>query len=126
MATLAIGMEILIKEEKAEVVSLTGHGGFFKTPEAGQRILSAATKCPVTVMESAGEGGPYGMALLAAYCVQKEAGESLEDFLDKKVFADAKKETLCADKEDMEGFDRFLDDYKKALAVERAAVENVG
>ena len=66
------------------------------------------------------------MALLSAYCVQKEEGESLEDFLDKKVFADAKKETICADKEDMEGFDRFLDDYKKALAVERAAVENVG
>ena len=126
MATLAIGMEILIKDEKAEVDSLMGHGGFFKTPEAGQRILSAATKCPVTVMESAGEGGPYGMAILAAYCVQKAEGESLEDFLDKKVFADAKRETLAADQADMDGFDSFLDDYKKALAVERSAVENVG
>ncbi len=126
MATLAIGMDILIKEEKAEIDSLTGHGGFFKTPKAGQTILSAATGCPVTVMESAGEGGPYGMAILAAYCINKEEGEKLEDYLDKKVFADAKRETITADAADIAGFESFLKDYRRALAVEAAAIENVG
>ena len=126
MATLAIGMDILTKEEKVQIDSLTGHGGFFKTPKVGQTILSAACGVPVSVMESAGEGGPYGMALLAAYRVWKGDKESLEDYLDKKVFAQAKVETLCAEAADIAGFASFLESYKKALAVERAAVENVG
>lgn len=126
MATLAIGMEILTKEEKVEIASLTGHGGYFKTPGVGQRILSAACGSPVSVMESAGEGGPYGMALLAAYRINREEGEALEDYLDKKVFADAKVETLKADDAEIAGFAGFLTAYKKALAVEKAAVENVG
>jgi sugar (pentulose or hexulose) kinase len=92
----------------------------------GQKILSAATGTAVSVMESAGEGGPYGMALLAAYLINKKADETLEDYLDKKVFASAKIETLMADKADIEGFGAFLEDYKKALAVEKAAVESVG
>ncbi len=126
MATLAIGMEILTKQEKVEIASLMGHGGYFKTPGVGQMILSAATGTAVSVMESAGEGGPYGMALLAAYLINKKADETLEDYLDKKVFASAKIETLMADKADVEGFSAFLEDYKKALAVEKAAVESVG
>ncbi|MCR5250155.1 MAG: ATPase [Lachnospiraceae bacterium] len=126
MATLAIGMEILTREEKVEITSLTGHGGYFKTPGVGQLILSAACGTSVSVMESAGEGGPYGMAILAAYRIEKEDGETLEDYLDRKVFSDAKIETLKAEDADIEGFAKFLGGYKKALAVERAAVENVG
>ncbi len=124
MATLAIGMEILTKEEKVEIRSLTGHGGFFKTPEAGQTILSAAVGSPVSVMESAGEGGPYGMALLAAYRIWKKEGMSLPDFLSDCVFASAKVTTLDASGEDKKGFSEFLDSYRRALAVEKSAVEN--
>ena len=121
MATLKIGMDILAKEE-VEIEKIYGHGGFFKTEGVGSRILSAAIKAPVSVMETAGEGGPYGMALLGAYLLWKEKGESLEDYLDKKVFADAKTTTVLADEKEMEGFDRFLIDYRKALEVERIAV----
>ncbi len=125
VATLAIGIDILTKEEKVKIGSLTGHGGYFKTPEVGQRILSAACNSAVSVMESAGEGGPYGMALLAGYLIWKDEGEKLEDYLDRKVFADAKITTLKADDAEVDGFAKFLADYRKALAVEKAAVENV-
>jgi sugar (pentulose or hexulose) kinase len=125
VATLAIGIDILTKEEKVKIGSLTGHGGYFKTPEVGQRILSAACGTAVSVMESAGEGGPYGMALLAGYLIWKDGAESLEDYLDRKVFADAKIVTLKADDDEIKGFADFLADYRKALAVEKAAVENV-
>ena len=77
----------------------------------------------VSVMETAGEGGPYGMALLAAYMLWKDKGETLPDYLDNKVFAGAKSSTLTADESDIKGFDVFLDRYRKSLAVERAAVE---
>ena len=125
MATLKIGMDILNKED-VQIDKIYGHGGFFKTEEVGQRILSAAIDAPVSVMETAGEGGPYGMALLAAYRINREEGEALEDYLDKKVFADAKVETLKADDAEIAGFADFLTAYKKALVVEKAAVENVG
>ncbi|MCR5743128.1 MAG: ATPase [Lachnospiraceae bacterium] len=125
MATLAIGMEILTVDEKVEIDTLMGHGGFFKTPEVGQLILSAATAVPVSVMASAGEGGPYGMALLGAYLIWKENGESLEDYLDNKVFASANKTTLMAPREDVTGFRRFLSTYVRALDVERSAVASV-
>ncbi len=123
LATLKIGLDILIQEEKVPVEKLYGHGGFFKTPEVGQRMLSAAVNAPVSVMETAGEGGPYGMALLAAYMLWKEEGEALEDYLDGKVFADAKASTLMATAEDIEGFNRFLERYKKAFPLERMSVE---
>ena len=122
LATLKIGMDILTERENVKIDRLYGHGGFFKTPEVGQRILSAAVNAPVSVMETAGEGGPYGMALLASFMLKKN-GETLEDFLDKKVFASAQVKTLIAQNDEIEGFSAFLERYKKALSVERTAVE---
>jgi len=123
LATLKIGLDILTREEKVTVEKLYGHGGFFKTPGVGQKMLSAAIGAPVSVMETAGEGGPYGMALLCAYMVRKAEGESLEDYLDNKVFCGAKTSTVMADEADIEGFNKFLDNYKKAFKVEKTAVE---
>ena len=123
LATLKIGLDILTQTEKVEIEKLCGHGGFFKTPGVGQRMLSAAVGAPVSVMETAGEGGPYGMALLAAYMLWKEEGETLEDYLDSKVFADAASTTLMAEASDIAGFSIFLSRYKKALPMERCATE---
>ena len=123
LATLKIGLDILTKEENVPIEKLYGHGGFFKTPEVGQRMLSAAVGAPVSIMETAGEGGPYGMAILAAYMLNKSEGESLEDYLDNKVFRDTSSVTVMADKADVEGFAVFLERYKKALPIERTAVE---
>ena len=124
LATLKIGMDILAKEN-VRIDKLYGHGGFFKTPLVGQKMLSAAVNTPVSVMQSAGEGGPYGMALLTAYLLWKEKGESLEDFLEKKVFASTNATTLMADPEDIKGFEIFLERYKKALPVEVAAINSI-
>ena len=121
MATMCIGMEILHKENVA-IDSLTGHGGLFKTPGVAQRYMAAACKAPVTCMETAGEGGPYGMALLASYMVCREAGESLGDYLNNKVFAGAKGSTLAPDPEDVKGFEAYLQNYVSGLAAEKAAV----
>ena len=123
LATLKIGLDILTQEEKVEIDRLYGHGGFFKAPVTGQRMLSAAVGAPVSTMETAGEGGPYGMALLAAYMLRKEDGESLADYLDNKVFANARSSTLMAEPGDIAGFSVFLNRYKKALPMERAATE---
>ena len=125
LATLKIGLDILTQTEKVQIDRLTGHGGFFKTPEVGQRMLSAAVGAPVSVMETAGEGGPYGMALLAAYMLWKDEGETLPDYLDRKVFADAKCVTLTASPEDAAGFQAFLTRYQNALPTERAAIETL-
>ena len=125
LATLKIGLDILTVEEKVPIDKLYGHGGYFKTPGVGQRMLSAAAGSPVSVMATAGEGGPYGMALLAAYCLWKKDGESLEAYLADEVFASAQSQTLMADKEDVEGFNAFLERYKKALPVEVAAIKNM-
>ena len=125
LATLKIGLDILTGEENVQIDKLYGHGGFFKTPGVGQRMLSAAVGAPVSVMETAGEGGPYGMALLAAYLLRKEPGETLEDYLEKKVFAEAKVSSLMADERDILGFAAFLKKYRNSLPVERAAVETM-
>ena len=125
LATLKIGLDILTETEHVTIDKLYGHGGFFKTPEVGQRMLSAAVGAPVSVMETAGEGGPYGMALLAAYMIWKEDGETLPDYLDNKVFAGADSVTLMADPSDIAGFDVFLSRYVKALPVERLATEAI-
>ena len=122
MATMKLGMEILEKEA-VQIDSLTGHGGLFKTPGVGQRYMAAACNAAITCMETAGEGGPYGMALLAAY--SKNADEPLEDFLSKKVFAEAKSVTLAPDAADVEGFKAYIDKYRSGLKVELAAVENM-
>ena len=123
LATLKIGMDILTERESVQIDKLYGHGGFFKTPQVGQMMLSAAVGAPVSVMETAGEGGPYGMALLAAFMIRKEEGESLEDYLDNKVFRGARSSTLMAEKTDIEGFAAFLQRYKKALLLEKTATE---
>ena len=125
LATMKIGLDILTAEENIKVDKIYGHGGFFKTPGVGQRILSAAVNAPVSVMETAGEGGPYGMALLAAYMVWKENDEKLEDYLDQKVFADAVSTTLMADEIEIAGFDAFLKQYKTAYAIEKAAIKTL-
>jgi sugar (pentulose or hexulose) kinase len=123
LATLKIGMRIL-EAEGVKVDSICGHGGYLKTPVVGQTILSAALSTPVTVMETAGEGGPYGMALLAAYMLRGER-RSLPDYLDNVAFSTAKKQTLMASDEDIAGFEKFTALYEAGLAVERAAVDNI-
>ena len=123
LATLKIGLDILTWQEKVPIDKLYGHGGFFKTPDVGQRMLSAAVGAPVSVMETAGEGGPYGMALLAAYLLWKDNGETLEDYLENRVFANAKAAALMADESDIAGFNTFLARYKAALPVEKLAAE---
>ena len=122
MSTLKIGMDILA-EEKVAIDSLTGHGGLFKTPVVGQKYMAAACNAPVTCMETAGEGGPYGMALLAAYMLNKVEGESLEAYLNDHVFADAKGTTMQPDQADVDGFNAYIRRYKALLEVERKAVE---
>ena len=124
LATLKVGLDIL-GEEHVAVDRLMGHGGFFKTPVVGQRILAAAANSPVATMETAGEGGPWGMALLAAYAVHKADGQSLQDYLNTQVFGDQKVSVVEPQAEDVEGFTNFMVHYKAGLAVERAAVEHV-
>ena len=122
LATLKIGLDILTETEQVKIDKLYGHGGFFKTPKVGQTMLSAAVQAPVSVMETAGEGGPYGMALLAAYLINKEENETLEDYLDNKVFAGARTVTLMADEADVQGFNRYLETYVRSLEMEKAAI----
>ena len=124
MATLKIGMDILAKEQVA-IDSLTGHGGLFKTEVVGQKFMAAACNTCVTCMETAGEGGPYGMALLAAYMAKKAEGESLESYLNAHVFADAKGTTLAPEQADVDGFNSYIEQYKRLLDVERKAVEMI-
>jgi sugar (pentulose or hexulose) kinase len=123
LGALRIGMDILFELEKVKLDQLLGHGGFFKTREVGQRMMAAAMNVPVTVMETAGEGGAWGIALLAAYMLRKTAGEPLEGYLSEKVFAGEKGSTLAPDPTDVAGFAAFMARYKKGLAIERAAVD---
>ncbi len=122
LATLKIGMDILAAEGVA-IDSLTGHGGLFKTPLVGQKYLAAACSAPVTCMDTAGEGGPYGMALLAAYRVWKSDGETLEDYLNKHVFAGVSGSTVEPDGETVDGFNAYMERYQALLHVECKAVE---
>ena len=123
LATLKIGLDILLKEEKVTVKQVYGHGGLFKTKGVGQGILAAAVDAPVAVLETAGEGGPWGMALLASYMVNKAEGESLEDYLGKKVFAGETGTVMEPEPADTAGFEAYIKVYKETLAAERAAVE---
>ena len=121
MATLRMGMTILDREG-IRLKRLLGHGGLFKTPRVGQRLMAAALNVPVAVMASAAEGGAWGIACLAAYRVAKEEGESLEDYLDQKVFADAEASVEEPRPNDVKGFAAFMERYQKGLSVEREAV----
>ena len=121
IATLRLGMQMLREKEQVESDMLLGHGGFFKTPGVGQQILANALNVPISTMETAGEGGPWDMALLAAYMVRKAEGESMEDYLSNKVFANAKSVTIQPDPNGVAGFEAYLERYKAALAAEKAA-----
>ena len=123
LATLKIGCDILFKEEKVKVDTLSGHGGLFKTKGVGQSILAAAMDAPVAVMETAGEGGPWGMAVLAAYMVNRSEGEALEDYLSGKVFHGEKGTVMQPDPADVKGFDEYIACYKAAIKAQKDMVE---
>lgn len=124
MATLKIGMDILA-EEGVAIDSLTGHGGLFKTPVVGQSYMAAACNAPVTCMDTAGEGGPYGMALLASYMINRDEGEKLESFLSDKVFANISGTVIKPDADTAAAFDDYIRRYKALLDVERIAAEKL-
>ncbi len=129
LGALNIGLDILFEQEKVEIDQVLGHGGFFKTPEVGQKIMAAAMNVPVTVMETAGEGGAWGIALLAAYMLHAPAGcakaenEPLEAYLSSKVFAGETGVTIAPDPRDVAGFGAFMERYKQGLVIERSAVD---
>ena len=124
LASLKVGLDILAQEQ-VRIDAMYGHGGYFKTPGVGQALLAAAIHAPVYVMSTAGEGGPWGMALLAAYLVEHQTGQSLEDWLAAEVFADTQGTRLDPDAGDAAGFDAFLAGYCKGLKMEQAAVESI-
>ena len=124
VGVLKIGNDILFKEEKIKVDRITGHGGLFKTKGVGQRVLAAAINSPISVMETAGEGGAWGIALLAAYAVNNPKGLSLADYLEEVVFAGNTGESIAPTAEDVAGFEKYIQNYKRCLPIERSAVEN--
>lgn len=125
LATLKIGLDILFKQEGVTLDNLMGHGGLFKTKGVGQKIMAAAADVPVSVMETAGEGGAWGIALLADYMKQKQINETLEQYLSEKVFANSESVTIEPVEKDTKGFDQFIALYQKGLAIEKAAVESM-
>jgi sugar (pentulose or hexulose) kinase len=124
LSSLKMGMRILIEEEGAMIDSITGHGGFFKVTNVGLRIMATAMGVPVTVMATAGEGGPWGIAILAAYMMNKQS-ETLADYLSDSVFTDSERTTVAPDNADIEGFGVFMQRYEAGLAIERKAVETI-
>ena len=125
LGALKAGMDIMIKQEGVKIDSLLGHGGLYKTPGVGQKVTAAALNSPVSVMETAGEGGAWGIGLLAAYMMNKEEGEGLAAYLENKVFAGNKGVEIKPDPKDVAGFDAFMERYLKGLAIERAAVDSM-
>ena len=123
LAALKAGLDLMFKEEKVEVDEMFGHGGLFKTKGVGQKIAAAAMNTSVSVMETAGEGGPWGMALLAAYMQTKEENESLESYLTNKIFAGQTGSRMEPDAEDVAGFEKFMERYMAGLSIEHAAVD---
>lgn len=125
LSVLKTGLDILLKEEGVKVDQIVGHGGLFKTKGVGQKILAAALDAPVTVMDTAGEGGAWGIAVLASYRVNRAERESLASFLNDKVFAGQSGTTLGPDEKDVDGFNKFLVRYKGGFPIERAAVDSL-
>ena len=123
VGVLKIGNDILFNEEHIKVDKITGHGGLFKTKGVGQRVLAAALNSPISVMETAGEGGPWGMAILGSYLVNNTAKQSLADFLEEKVFAGNTGTEIAPTPEDVAGFNDYIKGYKNCLPVEEAAVK---
>ena len=125
LGALKIGLDILSKEENVKIDQITGHGGFFKTKGVGQRIMAAATNSKVAVMDTAGEGGAWGIALLASYMLKKDKNEPLEDYLTNRVFADKTVTIMEADQEDIKGYKQFIERYIEGLPIERTAIEGI-
>lgn len=125
LGTLKVGYDLLKKEENVPVDKIYGHGGLFKTPVVGQSILAAALDTPVSVMETAGEGGAWGIALLASYMLHKAEGESLADFLNDKVFGGNQGSEIKPSAADVTGFDAFIETFKAGLPIERAAIDTL-
>ena len=125
MATLKVGLDLMLKKEGVKVDEMYGHGGYFKTKGVGTKIAAAAINAPVSVMETASEGGAWGIALLAAYMYSKKQGETLSDYLSGRIFAGTKCEKCLPDANDAKGFDEYITLYKKGLAIERAAIDNL-
>jgi sugar (pentulose or hexulose) kinase len=111
-----------LKEEKIKVDRITGHGGYFKTPGVGQRMLAASLNSPISVMETAGEGGAWGIALLAGYLINKN-GKNLADYLEEVVFAGNTGVSIAPTAEDVAGFEKYIENYKNCLPIEQAAVD---
>jgi sugar (pentulose or hexulose) kinase len=124
LCALRTGLNILMDEEGVDVDEIRGHGGFFKTADVGQRIMAAATGTPVSTLDSAGEGGAWGIALLASYMAHENGDESLPNFL-KPIFADSISEAIQPDPADVAGFNQFFERYHKGLAIEQAAIESL-
>lgn len=123
LGAVKIGLDILIEDEKVTVDRIMGHGGFFKTKNVGQRYLAAAVHAPVTVMDTASEGGAWGIALLAAFMISRKPDEKLEDYLENRIFKELSGKTLLPDEKDAEGFHTFMEHYKTGLVIEKCAVE---
>ena len=124
VGVLKIGNDILFNEEHVKVDRITGHGGLFKTKGVGQRVLAAAINSPISVMETAGEGGAWGIALLASYLVNNSNGSTLADWLEQNVFAGNTGVEIAPTAEDVAGFNKWIENYKRGLAIEQAAVDN--
>lgn len=125
LGALKTGLDILLKEEEVKVDRIFGHGGLFKTKGVGQKILAGAMDAPVSVMETAGEGGAWGIALLAAYMIHKGQDETLASYLSDKVFGGETGTCVEPDAKDVEGFNEFMKRYSAGLAIERAAVDTI-
>ena len=125
LGALKAGNDILMKEEGVQADYFYGQGGFFKVRGAGDRVMAAALNTEIRMMETAGEGGPWGQAILASFMLEKEDGEGLEDYLANKVFKEGKVESCMPNAEDVKGFDKFMEDYLAVLPAERAACETL-
>ena len=125
LGALKLGLDILFEQEQVKIDQILGHGGFFKTKEVGQKIMAAAMNVSVSVMETAGEGGAWGIALLASYMLHKGTDEPLEAYLSDKVFAGETGTMIAPDQKDVDGFTAFMERYKKGLIIERAAVDGL-
>ena len=125
VATLKIGMDILFDREEIRLDRIAGHGGLFKTEGIGQRIMAAALRTPVSVSSSAGEGGAWGIAVLAAYAVQRDADETLTEYLDNRVFADESVSLMEPDENDTARFSRYMERFESGLPIERSAAEHL-
>lgn len=125
LGALKVGLDILTKEEEVTIDRITGHGGLFKTKGVAQKILAGAMNTPVSVMKTAGEGGAWGIALLASYMVHRQKGETLENYLQTHVFLEEEGEKINPDPEDVKGFDLFIKRYQAGLPIERAAIHSL-